>query len=220
MENAILLQLNRHQIPTGYNETMGKQDQTIEYYDMNASSFTADTINVDLSTIQDAFLSYLVEGSKILDLGCGTGRDSKYFLSKGFMPTPCDGSAEMCRIAEKNTGIKARQLLFEDLDHIDEFDGIWACSCLLHVPSSSLRDIFSLVHQALKENGVLYFSFKYGDFEGIRKGRYFTDLTETTMDKYIDKLFAPLQIWVTNDARPGRNEEKWLNVIARKITAP
>lgn len=199
------------------NTNMGKQDHTIEYYDINASDFASDTVNVDISTIQDAFLSYLAEGSKILDLGCGTGRDSKYFLSKGFMAAPCDGSAEMCRIAEKNTGIKARQLLFEDLDYIDEFDGIWACSCLLHVHSSSLRGIFSLVHDALKKDGILYFSFKYGDFEGERKGRYFTDLTEETMDKYIKKLFAPLQIWVTNDARPGRNEEKWLNVIARKI---
>lgn len=199
------------------NTVMGNQDHTIECYDTNASAFASDTVNVDISTIQDAFLSYLKEGSKILDLGCGTGRDSKYFLSKGFMAIPCDGSAGMCRIAEKNTGIKVRQLLFENLDYNNEFDGIWACSSLLHVPSSSLRGIFSLVHKALKKNGIFYFSFKYGSFEGDRKGRYFTDLTEKAIDEYIEKLFAPLQIWITNDARPGRNEEKWLNVIARKI---
>ena len=192
-------------------------ETTLRYYDSNAQSFAADTIGADMSSIQDAFLSLLHSGARILDLGCGTGRDSRYFLSRGFDVTACDGSARMCEIASANTGLEARHLLFEDLDYVDEFDGIWACSSLLHVPSTGLKDIFRLVHKALKSNGVFYCSFKYGTYEGERDGRYFTDLTEDSIAELMDRLFQPLRIWITDDARPDRHDEKWLNVMARKL---
>ena len=105
----------------------------------------------------------------------------------------------MCEIASANTGLEARHLLFEDLDYVDEFDGIWACSSLLHVPSTGLKDIFRLVHKALKSNGVFYCSFKYGTYEGERDGRYFTDLTEDSIAELMDRLFQPLRIWITDD---------------------
>lgn len=192
-------------------------ETTLRYYDSNALSFAADTIDADMSSIQDDFLSLLHSGARILDLGCGTGRDSRYFLSRGFDVTACDGSTRMCEVASANTGLEARHLLFEDLDYVDEFDGIWACSSLLHVPSTGLKDIFSLVHKALKSNGVFYCSFKYGTYEGERDGRYFTDLTEDSIAELMDRLFQPLHIWITDDARPDRLDEKWLNVMARKL---
>ena len=192
-------------------------ETTLRYYDSNAQSFVAGTIDVDMSSIQDAFLSLLHSGARILDLGCGTGRDSRYFLSRGFAVTACDGSARMCEVASTNTGLEVRHLLFENLDYVDEFDGIWACSSLLHVPSTGLKGIFSLVHRALKSNGVFYCSFKYGTYEGERDGRYFTDLTEDSIADLMDGRFQSRRIWITNDARPDRHDEKWLNVIARKI---
>ena len=176
-------------------------EATLRYYEENADRFTSTTLDVDMSSIQDAFLSLLHSGARILDLGCGTGRDSRYFLSRGFDVTACDG----------------RHLLFEDLDYVDEFEGIWACSSLLHVPSTGLKDIFRLVHRALKSNGVFYSSFKYGTYEGERNGRYFTDLTEDSIAELMDGLFQPLHIWITNDARKDRHDEKWLNVMARKL---
>lgn len=192
-------------------------ETTLRYYDSNAQSFAADTIDVDMSSIQDAFLSLLHSGARILDLGCGTGRDSRYFLSRGFAVTACDGSARMCEVASANTGLEVRHLLFEDLDYVDEFDGIWACSSMLHVPSTGLKDIFRLVHRALKSNGVFYCSFKYGTYEGERDGRYFTDLTEDSIAELMDGRFQSRRIWITNDARPDRHDEKWLNVMARKL---
>lgn len=71
---------------------------------------------------------------------------------------------------------------------------------------------------ALKPNGIIYTSFKYGTFEGERDGRYFTDMTEQIFADFIQDI-KELQVeeeWVTADVRPGRNEEKWLNLILRK----
>ena len=191
-------------------------NNTIDFYNKNAENFKENTISVDMKSIEDEFISFLENGAKILDLGCGTGRDGKYFLSKGFSVTLTDGSIEMCKIAEENTGLKARHLLFEDLDYINEFDGVWACSSLLHIPSNNLHIIMKSIHRALRENGVFYFSFKYGKGEGNKNGRFFLNLTEETMKDYIDGLFNVRKVWITNDVRPERIEERWLNVIAKK----
>ncbi len=192
-------------------------NKTIEYYNNRSQEFEKSIAKADMQTIQDYFLSYLSPGDSILDLGCGTGRDSRYFLSKGFNVTAVDGSEEMCRIARKNTHLPVKKLLFEDLRYEDEFSAVFACSSLLHVPSENLRHILSLVRSALKDRGIFYCSFKYGDSEGERNGRYFTDLTETALETYVRNLFQPLRIWVTSDVRSNRHDEKWLNAILRKI---
>ena len=75
------------------------------------------------------------------------------------------------------------------------------------------------ISAALKPRGVVYTSFKYGDFEGIRGGRYFTDLTEESLAGLLMEV-PSLQIvdtWITNDVRPGREEERWINILARRI---
>ena len=130
-----------------------------------------------------------------------------------------DGSAELCRLAGSFTGIKVKEMLFQELDEIGAYDGIWACSSILHLPKQELLPVIKKMCDALKDNGVIYTSFKYGDFEGERNGRYFTDFTEDTFDKFI-KVIQELTIeeeWITSDVRPGRGEEKWLNLILRKI---
>ena len=130
-----------------------------------------------------------------------------------------DGSAELCRLAGSFTGIKVKEMLFQELDEIGVYDGIWACSSILHLPKQELLPVIRKMCDALKDNGVIYTSFKYGDFEGERNGRYFTDFTEDTFDKFI-KVIQELTIeeeWITSDVRPGRGEEKWLNLILRKI---
>lgn len=83
--------------------------------------------------IQDAFLSYLKPGARILDFGCGSGRDTKYFLEHGFEVDAIDGSERLCALAGKLTGIPVKQMLFEDLDAMDVYDGIWACASVLHL---------------------------------------------------------------------------------------
>ena len=194
-------------------------DKTIEYYNQNADMFAQGTRLVDFTVVQERFAKMLPAGSRILDFGCGSGRDTKYFLEKGYRVEATDGSAELCKLASAFAGIEVKEMLFQDLDVSGKYEGIWACSSILHLSKKELLPVIQKMCDALKDNGVIYTSFKYGDFEGERNGRYFTDFTEDTFDKFI-KVIQELTIeeeWITSDVRPGRGEEKWLNLILRKI---
>lgn len=193
-------------------------DNTIEYYNQNAGRFVQGTLSVDFAATQERFLAKLSVGAFILDFGCGSGRDTKYFLDKGYLVEATDGSAQLCKMAREYTGIRVKQMLFEDLDGSEKYDGIWACSSILHLDKRALKDVLKKMAAALKAGGVVYTSFKYGDFEGERNGRYFVDFTPETFGEYMQEV-PELQIeeyWITGDVRPGRSEEKWLNLILRK----
>ena len=192
--------------------------KTIEYYNENVSKFVNDTQDVVFCATQDLFLSYLNEGDSILDFGCGSGRDTKYFLSKGYKVDATDGSEEICKVASDYTGINVKCLLFNELDEIDKYDGIWACASILHLDRDDLIDVFNRIARALKDNGILYTSFKYSEFEGMRNGRYFTDFTLESFNEFQTNIpeFIIEKKWITRDVRAGREDEKWLNLIMRK----
>lgn len=194
------------------------KNKTLDYYNQNATTFIADTISVDLKDTQNKFINAL-PGDKILDLGCGSGRDTKYFLEIGLKVTAVDGSEELCKRASDYLGIPVYHMLFQELDLEDEYNGIWACSSILHLPKDELRTVFYKMVTALKSSGVIYTSFKYGEFEGERNGRYFTDFTIELFREFI-KNIPDLKIeeqWITEDVRPGRRDEKWLNLLLRKM---
>ncbi len=193
-------------------------DNTLKYYNQNANQFVKGTLAVDFKQTQDKFLAKLPTGAYILDFGCGSGRDTKYFLEKGYQVEAADGSEELCKIASDYTGIDVKCMLFEELFEVEKYDGIWACSSILHLSKGALADVLKKMAIAIKDNGVIYTSFKYGEFEGERNGRYFTDFTIEMFEEYLQRV-PELQIeeyWITGDVRPGRGEEKWLNLILRK----
>ena len=193
---------------------------TLAYYNNNAHRFTSDTLDVEFSDIQDRFLAELQPGTLISDFGCGSGRDSRYFLQKGYRVEACDGSEEMVKTATRKAGIPVKHMLFSELDEQERYDGIFACASILHVPSAELPDIIGKMKKAVKKGGILYVSFKYGTFEGIRNGRYFTDLTEESLKQILDQVggLDIIRTGITGDARPGREDEKWLNVLLRRRT--
>lgn len=193
-------------------------DKTINYYDTNAKEFVEGTLNVDFKATQDKFINKLPAKGYILDFGCGSGRDTKYFLDKDFNVEAIDGSIELCKIASEYTKIKVHHMYFNELSRVNKYDGIWACSSILHLSLDDLVDAFKRMSKALKDEGIIYTSFKYGDFSGERNGRYFTDMTEDSFAKLIanvDNLKVEEQ-WITADVRPQRGNEKWLNLILRK----
>ena len=193
--------------------------KTLDYYNENARSFSDQTQNVNFAKTQERFLKLMPPQGSILDFGCGSGRDTKYFLEKGYRVDAIDGSEELCRIASDYTGIQVRQMLFQDLDAVEQYDGIWACSSILHLKKEELRAVLLKMMTALKSTGYIYTSFKYGTFEGYRKQRYFTDFTEKTISDLLQS-FPQLeirQLWISRDVRPDREEEKWLNILLQKI---
>lgn len=194
------------------------KNKTLDYYNKNASSFAEATIDVDFYDTQKHFQKLLPEQGCILDFGCGSGRDTKYFLSQNFLVDAIDGSEKLCHIASDYTGIKVKKMVFNELEEKEKYDGIWACSSILHLSKNELKAVFGKMVKALKRNGIIYTSFKYGDFEGERNGRYFTDFTEEKFNKFIQNIenVKLKEEWITSDVRPGRGDEKWLNLILQK----
>lgn len=195
---------------------------TIQFYNDNAASFNTDTRTVNFTETQNKFLHYLKPEGKIMDLGCGSGRDTKYFIQKGFQVDAADGSIELCKIASEFTGQEVKQMLFQELSYANTYDGIWACASILHLPYEELKTVFQKVADALKDTGIFYTSFKYGEGEGSRNGRYFTDMTESKFKKLLGEVnvFEMKEMWVSEDVRADRSEEKWLNVIlVKKVMA-
>ena len=194
------------------------KNTTLGYYNNHANEFYKSTVNVEFTTMQERFLTKLEKGSYILDFGCGSGRDTKYFLEQGYKVDAIDGSEELCKLAGEYTGMKVKHMYFQELSELEVYDGIWACSSILHLPVEELSEVMKKMVTALKKQGIIYTSFKYGIFSGERNGRYFTDMTEETFAELL-KGIENLEIeeqWTTSDVRPGRGEEKWLNLILRK----
>lgn len=188
------------------------------YYDTNSQEFFDNTFDVDMTLIYSSFENYLDKNATILDAGCGSGRDSKYFLSQGYNVLAIDASKEMVKCASDLTGIKVEQQLFQDISYHSEFDGIWSCASLLHVPKKDIHTVFNKFIQALKLDGIWYMSFKYGEYERTKGNRLFNDYTEDSLSNLVNqyKQLEIVELWLTDDRRPDR-DDKWINALVKKI---
>ena len=199
-------------------------DRTLSFYNSNASSFIERTVAADVGTLRERFIKYIPQNGYVLDFGCGSGRDTKCFLEAGFKVDAVDGSEELCTAASEYSSVKVQCMDFFELDAKEQYDGIWACASVLHVEKSRIPKLLEVLYRALKKGGVLYLSFKYGDHDGFRDGRHFTDLNETGFSELLDSLYCEsvtrdefelVDEWKSEDVRGGKNVE-WLNVILRK----
>ena len=193
-------------------------DKNVDYYNRNADSFFEGSINADMSVVRARFLSYVPAGGRILDAGCGSGRDSKVFMEAGYDVVSFDASEEMCKRASEYIGREVKNMRFEEMSFANEFDGIWACASLLHVAFEKLPEIVKKLHEALRTNGAVYASFKYGEGTKIRGDRVFSDFTEESVIPLFENAgFKIVSNVVGTDSRLGREDEKWVNVICVKL---
>ena len=190
--------------------------ETKAYYDGDPEGYAASTVDGDVSDLRGRFSSLLAPGARVLDLGCGSGRDALAFMREGFDVTAVDGSEGMCRVASGYTGIRVRCLDFMELDYEGEFDGVWACASLLHLRPDELPTALSLIRRALVDGGVLCMSFKRGGFSGRRDGRWYTDLKPEAMAGLAEGAgLSVVGIWTDADARGT----EWVNGLFRKDPA-
>ena len=189
----------------------------IDYYNKHAEEFIASTFEVDMESLYQPFLAELPEGARILDVGCGSGRDTLAFKNKGYQVDAIDYSEELVKKASRLTGIPIKLKSFYEVDHYDAYDGIWPCASLLHCERTRLKEVIGKLVSALKPNGVLYMSFKYGNGDREKDGRHFTDLNEHQAEELLNqfKSISLVQRWITIDKRLDRTEE-WLNIILKK----
>ena len=192
---------------------------TIEYYNTNAERFISSTVEADMGRLLSAFLELIPSGGRILDWGCGSGRDVLAMTKAGYDVVASDLSGAMADATEALTGLTVHREAFSDLDDVDAFDGIWASASLLHAKSNELPEIFTQAARALKPGGVLYVSFKLGNFEGERNGRWFNDMDETALRGIVDGVDSLTieRAWTSSDVRPERSDEMWLNALLRKF---
>ena len=193
-------------------------NRTIEYYNTHADRYSEITRNADMSDIYQHFEENLKPGSRILDLGCGSGRDSKYFLDKGYKVVSLDASEAMCRKTQELTGKAAVHMRIEDMNYENEFDAVWACASLLHVAKSDMHKILEKAMKALRVGGVLYASWKS---ERTRDdGRTFANYTEARVCDMVALVSgASLEdVWTSQDVRLDRigQGHLWVNVLVKK----
>jgi 2-polyprenyl-3-methyl-5-hydroxy-6-metoxy-1,4-benzoquinol methylase len=193
---------------------------SVGYYDDNADRFFRDTVNADMGALQRRFAELLPTGGRVLDAGCGSGRDAKAFASMGFNVVAFDASAEMVRRARAYTGLEVLQITFAEMSWQGEFDGVWASASLLHVPRAQMVEICRRLRDAIVPNGLLYFSFKHGTAERFVGGRTFTDMDEASVRELVAQVngLSMIESWMTADVRPGRVAEAWVNCLARRTT--
>lgn len=190
---------------------------TLHYYQNHAQDFFDGTVNVDMTPLYEAFTQHLPHSARVLDAGCGSGRDAKAFNEMGYQVDAFDASSAMVELAKQHTGLPVQLMTFSEIDGKAQYDGIWCCASLLHVPSSGLPAVMQRLADALKPGGVWYVSFKYGNGERVQGKRRFTDLNEMELRRLLNNM-TEIDIfsqWITKDNRPDR-DELWLNAILKK----
>ena len=194
---------------------------TVAYYDSNAARFCQDTLALDMRELYRPFLALMPPRGRILDAGSGSGRDSLAFINMGYEVVSIDASIEMVKATTKLTGQPAIHMPFDEITFENEFDGIWACASVLHVPRQELASVLRKLGRAVRRGGPIYMSFKYGDSERLQAGRYFNDMDERTFSLLArnHQELAIEQLWTTWDMRPSKYRERWLNLILRKTSA-
>ena len=132
-----------------------KHSDSIAFYNQNAESFFNNTVAVNLTDIYQQFLPLLPAQSNILDAGCASGRDSKYFIEQGFTVCAFDASKVLAEKASEYLGFTVCENTFEQYQNANKFDGIWSCASLLHIPSTQLNNAFANLASLLNSNGTL-----------------------------------------------------------------
>ena len=193
---------------------------TLDYYNKNSEEYFNSTLNVDMTNTYKEFLKLVPEGGKILDLGCGSGRDSMNFMKLGYEVTAVDGSKELAKKASALLGKEVIASTFEELELKEKFHGIWACASLLHIKREDLKTVLNNLYNNLDDNGVFYMSFKYGEKEYVDdKNRYFNCFTDESIISFINEntKYNILGLYITEDKLGRVNEVKWLKLIRKCI---
>jgi len=197
---------------------------SINYYEENANQFIEDTFYADMSATYALFTKYLKSGATILDIGCGSGRDSNYFFSQGYDVYAHDGSEAMTAHTKKFLGEKVAVAKFSEFELFQlfgkniMFDGLWACASLIHVGEEDLVNIVNKYTLYLNSEGVFFLSFKLRSENHEKDGRHFTNFTREKLKTFVAECdgLEIVELLETTDVRAGREDEGWISVVVKK----
>lgn len=195
-----------------------RREAVAGWYDGRAERFAAATADLDKADAYARFMARVPAGGRILDAGCGAGRDSAHFLELGFAVTACDLSPEMARLAHERTGLDVRVADLLAVRWEPEFHGVWAMASLLHLPRADAARAVAHLGRALLPGGVLLVSGKHGDREWEKDGTWFSALDQAWLDEFLKNHpgLAPRDSWRRPDDRPGRGREEWFTFLLER----
>ena len=190
-----------------------------DYYDLHAEEYFGATVGVDMGSVYERFLKKLSPGAHIADAGCGSGRDTRAFLQKGYVVTAFDSSPEMVRLAAAYTGQNCIVVRFQDMNFREEFDAVWACASLLHVPRREMPDVLRRFVTALRPGGVMYASFvEGGEDRAGADGRLYTCYTPEALTELIRTIPGTREVacWRSEEIASSAKRSPWLNLLFKK----
>jgi cyclopropane fatty-acyl-phospholipid synthase-like methyltransferase len=192
---------------------------SIRYYEENAAEFFRRSVDADVLPARAQFAGLIPPGGKVLEAGCGAGRDARAFKALGFQVTAIEAAPKLAALARAHSGLPVEVMTFDQITWREAFDGIWACASLLHVARQDLPDTLRRLRAALVPGGVWFMSFKYGTEERLANGRRFTDLDEAGAEALLTAAggLELIALEVTGDVRPDRVQERWLSVLCRRV---
>ena len=192
---------------------------SIEFYEQNAEDFFRRSVDSDMTAARQAFAALLQRGDRVLDAGCGSGRDALALSRMGFEVTAMEASPKLAALARLHTGLPVEVLTFDQVAWREAFEGVWACASLLHVPRNDLPAAVTRLRDALVPGGILWMSFKYGKAERQIAGRHFTDLDEAGAEALLEQVdgLELISLETSLDVRQERVGESWLSVLCRKM---
>lgn len=193
--------------------------RTLEFYDEHAEQYCRDTFDVDMNRGRAKFLELVPQGGRILDAGCGSGRDSAAFQAAGYRVTAIDASPEMVRNARLR-GVPAKNKSFQDIDEVGVYDGIWACASLLHVPRIEIVGVLLRLKRALRCQGILYVTLKYGTGESLAPdGRFFSYYTPQDFSEALRAAGLKLtRHWISGESPSAK--PMWVTYLALRPKLP
>ena len=192
---------------------------TPDWYSTHAAAFCARTFAIDMEPARQRFLRHVPARGRILDVGCGSGRDSKRFAELGYAVDARDRSREIADEATRRTGLAVRVEDVLEMTDRDAFDGIWASAMLIHIESDDeFLEAVRRLARALRPDGALYISLKQSERAELADGRTFRFWSPEAVSRSVHAIgmLRLVEEWIAEDGPP--RETRWVNVIARRAT--
>lgn len=195
------------------------KNSTTNYYNLNAQEYFARTFDIKPTELLDKFIQSIPIGATVMDVGCGSGRDSLYLKENGFNVIPIDASKELADMAGETINQEVIVANIENFKLENPVDGIWAMASLLHLSKNDFKKALVNIYDSLKEDGTFFFALKIGNGEEYdSNGRFFSYYQPEEIENILieTKLFQSISLQITSD-NLGRNDTQWLNVFTKKL---
>lgn len=200
---------------------MSQLNTTLDYYNNNAQEFIERTFNTLVSENLTNFVKNLPSNARVLDAGCGSGRDSQHFLSLGFDVTAFDASEQLAKLASAKINHQVHTLTFEQIPWRQEFDGVWAMASLLHLPKSDMPKSLERCLLALKPNGTLFASFKSIGSSAVEQGvdemgRFFSYYSANEIKEIFNSLGLCSDVQISEQRDLMGRDQNWLSITCKR----